>query len=83
MPMAYLELTPEFLTNVLQGFQAPADCPRYFRILENPLPQDTRCTGVTVLSMTNVLRLQLESRDFYDGETLPPIDLEAVKDLNN
>lgn len=82
MPIAYLEMSPEFLTTVIQGFQSPIDQPRWFRVVENELPIDSKCVGCSHYPLANTIRLTLESQEFTDGETLEPVHLEAVKDLS-
>ncbi len=77
MPRAFLDVAEECFLEFCKGMQ-PGGL-YAVRVCKNPLPEDTKVVGVGPLVSTNQIRLELESKDFTEGETLRSPWLEIVR----
>lgn len=79
MGVAYLEITPEILVEILKGLKAGIE-PRFFQVVENGLPADTELGDIVVEDRfgAKTLELALESAEFEEGTRLLPPVLKTI-----
>ena len=76
LPLAYLDITPELLTEVCKSFRR-GDGLFNLQVVKNGLPPDTKCLMIEAKS-GNIVRLSLLSQEFKDGEVLLSPVIERV-----
>jgi hypothetical protein len=78
MPTIYVDIAPRLLVEIVKGLQAEEQ-PRYFRVVENPVPQDAQLLDVHLVGpWSAALRLRLSTEEpFEEGATIEPV-LETV-----
>ena len=70
MPRAYLQITPELLTEICKGV-TEGESPRYFGVLEG-LPKDVRCYGACSVR-NNVVTILIESDQLEEAKQYTPL----------
>ncbi len=93
MSTAYLDITPELLTELCKSFHE-GDVVRLLSVTDNGLPHDTECVGSSVVAHgqavkdhdclphrgdnpPSYVRLHLQSDSFKDGELLPRVSFAS------
>ncbi len=79
MPKAFMDITPELLTEIFKGLKSGGE-PWQYRVVKNELPADAKvvnCSLIRLLSLVT-MRMEIESEHVKEGDVLPAVQMESV-----